>query len=145
MYANDKFVDTNGHTILLKNWKCAGTGASLTVSTARYQDGQYYHKNHVPDVRPDQGTDAIAARVAAVPDSNMRTTDRKFNVAGKAGSRGATGDQDQGSSYGAGAVVVETQVAAPKPPTTVNNINQVEKLHNGTDKYTAADGEAAAE
>jgi len=74
----------------------------------------------------------------------MRTTDRKFNVAGKAKARGAT-DADQGSNYGAGAVVVETQTSVVKPPTTVNNINQMEKRHNGTDQYTGATGEPPAE
>lgn len=72
----------------------------------------------------------------------MRTTDRKFNVAGKGASRGCT-DADAGSNYGAGAVVVDTQISAPKVPTTVDNINQQEKLHNGVEKYTAADGAAA--
>ena len=115
------------------------------MSTARFHEGAYYHKNHVPDVRPFQGADVVTDRVAAVPDSNMRTTDRKFNVAGKAAGRGAAGEQDQGSSYGAGAVVVETQKEAPKPPTTVQNVNLTEKLHNGTEKYTAADGSAGDE
>jgi len=96
----------------------------------------------MPDARPSQVPDVVTDRVGAVPDSNFRTTDRKFNVAGKAAGRGAAGEQDPGSSYGAGAVVVQTQVDAPKPPTTVQNANLTEKMHNGTDKYTAADGSA---
>jgi len=61
---------------------------------------------------PSAVPDVITARVGVVPDANMRTADRMFNVAGKQANRGATGD-DQGSNYGQGAVAVETQTNTP--------------------------------
>ena len=73
----------------------------------------------------------------------MSMNARTFNISGKT-ARG-TGENDLGSNYGQGAVVVDTQVAAPKPPTTVQNANLMEKRHNGTDGYTGATGEAAPE
>jgi hypothetical protein len=88
--------------------------------------------------------DVVASRVAAVPDSSMRTTDRKFNIAGQGATRGTAGDEHSGSSYGAGAVGVETATNAPKAPTSVQNVNMTEKRHNGVDGYTGAT-EAAAE
>merc|ERR1711988_892537 len=94
-------------------------------------DGEVYLRGKEPEVKPNQVEDVITQRVAAVPDANMRTSDRVFNVAGKGAERGATGS-DMGSSYGTGAVVVDKQINAPKVPTTVDNINLMEKRHNGT-------------
>ncbi len=42
----------------------------------------------------------------------------------------------QGSSYGPGAVAVESAMAAPKPITTVNQVNRMEVLHGGVEKFT---------
>lgn len=106
-------------------------------------DKDVYLKGKEPWIKPNQVDDVITQRVAKVPDSNMRTGDRMFNVAGKGENRGTTGE-DLGSAYGAGAVVVDTQLNAPKPPTTVDNINQIEKMHNGA-AYTNATGDAPAE
>ena len=61
---------------------------------------------------PSGVSDVITERVGQVPDAAMRTTDRMFNVAGKAAERGTKGE-DQGSAYGTGAVSVETQVNSP--------------------------------
>lgn len=102
-----------------------------------------YLRGKEPWVKPNQVNDVITERVGQVPDANMRSSDRMFNVAGKQANRGAAGGVDSGSAYGAGAVGVENQVNAPKVPTTVDNINQSEKMHNGVEKYTNATGEAA--
>ena len=102
-----------------------------------------YLRGKEPWIKPNQVVDVITARVGAVPDANMRSSDRMFNVAGKQGDRGTHGE-DLGSSYGAGAQVIETQTHAPKPPTTVDNINQQEKMHNGAN-YTNATEDAPAE
>jgi hypothetical protein len=85
---------------------------------------------HKPYIPPNQVEDVITARVGSVPDSNMRTTDRKFNVAGKAEDRSCR-DADMGSAYGTDAVGVINQTTVDKPPTTVQNANLKEKLHNG--------------
>jgi len=130
------------------HFTCKKTGTKLTLKTCTistdpatgekdvYLKGQdpwqHNHKNQVKDVKDD--------RVGAVPDSNFRSTDRMFNVAGKQANRGAKGE-DLGSNYGAGAVVVDTQTNAPKVPTTTDNINNVEVRHNGVDVYTNATGE----
>ena len=42
--------------------------------------------------------DVVTARVGAVPDANMRTNERMFNVAGKQAERGTRG-ADAGSAY----------------------------------------------
>ena len=97
---------------------------------------QHKNANQVPDV--------INARVGAVPDANMRSTDRMFNVAGKQANRGAVGE-DAGSNYGDGAVLVTTQINAPQPAITNDNINLQEQLHNGSETYTNATGEPEAE
>lgn len=145
VYAADNPVRVGGLVFHPGHFTCKATGVKLKLNTYVIgSDGDVYLKGKEPWVKPNQVTDVITERVAAVPDSNMRTTDRKFNVAGKAKARGAT-DEDQGSNYGAGAVVVENQTTVTRPPTTVNNINQMEKRHNGTEQYTGADGEGAAE
>jgi hypothetical protein len=82
--------------------------------------------------------DVIAERVAAVPDSSMRTTDRKFNIAGQGATRGTSGDEHSGSNYGAGAVGVVTATSAPKAPSNVQNVNLQEVRHNGSDLFTGA-------
>jgi len=97
---------------------------------------QHQHANQVAD--------AIETRVKAVPDANMRSNDRMFNTSGKQANRGAQGE-DAGSNYGQGAVVVDTQVNAPKVPASNDNINLQEVVHNGVDTYTNATGEAPAE
>ena len=43
----------------------------------------------------------------------------------------------QGSSYGNGAVAVESAKNAPKPPTTVNQINKMEVLHQGVERFSS--------
>lgn len=48
------------------------------------------------------------------------------------------GKSDASHSYGAGAVGVEGALKAPKPPTTVNNINQMEVRHQGVAKFGSA-------
>ena len=57
-------------------------------------------------------TDVITERVGAVPDANMRSTDRMFNTSGKQAERGTRGE-DAGSAYGQAAVAVETQINSP--------------------------------
>merc|ERR1711939_651519 len=99
----------------------AGNQASRGASTAA-------------DAAPSVGVDAVAIQTAIQnPDPNMRTGDRKFAIADGAGQ----------SQYGAGALHVETAKASPKKPTTVQNVNMMEKMHNGTDKYTGVDEPAA--
>jgi len=141
VYAADNPVRVGGLVFHPGHFTCKATGVKLTLKTCVVgNDGDVrdvYLKGKEPWVKPNQVTDVIAERVSAVPDSNMRTSDRKFNVAGKAKGRGAT-DADQGSNYGVGAVLVETQSKISKPPTTVNNINQMEKRHNGVEVYTRA-------
>jgi hypothetical protein len=99
---------------------------------------------HKPYIAPNQVLDVNAARVGSVPDSNMRTNDRKFNVAGKATDRGCT-DADLGSAYGAEAVSVINQTTVTKPPTTVQNVNLQEKLNNGVHYRGTTEADVAAE
>lgn len=113
------------------------TGSNEIYKDGKQPGGQEMSASAL--TKPSQVGDVIKDRVGAVPDANMRTTDRKFNVAGKAAARGCT-DADAGSNYGTNAVALDTQTNAPKPPTNVDNINQQEQLHNGVDKYTNADG-----
>lgn len=142
-YAAENPVRIGGMTFHPGCFTCAATGTKLTLKTARIaEDPETKEKNvyvdgKEPVLKPHQVLDINAERVSKVPDSNMNTSNRKFNIAGKAAGRGAT-DADLGSNYGSGAVAVETATKAPKPPTTVNNVNQTEKMHNGTDGYTAA-------
>jgi hypothetical protein len=91
------------------------------------------------------GAGAVAVETAkGAPDAAMRTTDRKFNIAGKGATRG-TDSEHAGSSYGADSVTIAGQMTSPKAPTSVNNINMMEKRHNGTDEYTGVKDEAGAE
>ena len=101
-----------------------------------------YLNGKEPWIKPNQVDDVITQRVAKVPDANMRSSDRMFNMAGKGANRGTAGE-DMGSSYGVGAQVVETQTHAPKPPMTVNNVNLTEKKHNGADYTNASEGAPA--
>lgn len=147
VYAADNPVRIGGMVFNPKSFTCKATGVKLTLKTAvigtdpETNDKDVYLRGKEPHLRPNQVVDVITARVAEVPDANMRSTDRMFNVAGKGANRGFAADSDQGSSYGDGAVGVKTQQNAPKPSTTVDNINQMEKMHNGP-SYTNADGEA---
>jgi len=147
VYAADNPVRIGGMIFDPRHFTCKLTGAKLTLKTAIIAtdpdsgEKDVYLRGKEPWIKPNQVDDVITQRVAAVPDANMRTGDRMFNVAGKQSERGAKGE-DLGSNYGTGAVAVETQVAAPKPPMSVDNINLQEKLHNGKG-YTNASGEAA--
>ena len=158
VYAADNPIRIYGLVFNPKDFTCAATGTLLTLKTVTSgttEDGKkevymlgeaphYGAKGKEPWIKPNQVDDVITQRVGAVPDANMRTTDRKFNIAGKAEHRGAT-DADAGSNYGTGAVAVDNQTKVTKPSTTVNNINLMEKRHNGTEGYTNAQGEAPAE
>jgi hypothetical protein len=150
VYAAENPVSIGGMKFHLACFTCATTGTKLTRRTATVSKdangqndvymsnseaksslGAYSHGKE-PEIKPDQVVDVITARVAVVPDANMRTTDRKFNVAGKAVERGCI-DADQGSAYGEGSVGVVTQTSVDRPPTTVNNINLHEKRWNGAE------------
>jgi len=172
VYAADRPVKIGGMVFHPQHFTCKATGVKLTLRTATVVevDGvkevyignseakssmSAYSHGKQPEAKPTETMDVKDSRVAAVPDSNMRTTDRKFNVAGKAAERGCT-DADLGSGYGVQAVAVDNQTQVTKPPTTVNNINLMEKAHNGLGgsnvssgldrgKYTGATGEAPAE
>ena len=156
----DKTVAIGGMTFLLGHFTCKKTGTKLTLKTATIAtdpvtgekdvylrgEGPGYGTSKEPwqHQHANQVADAIETRVKAVPDSNMRSNDRMFNTSGKQANRGAQGE-DAGSNYGQGAVVVDTQVNAPKVPTSNDNINLQEVVHNGVETYTNATGEAPAE
>jgi len=160
VYAADNPVRIGGMVFNPRFFTCKATGVKVTRKTCTIStdpatgEKDVYLRGKEPWLHnhANQVADVISDRVGAVPDSNMRTTDRKFNVAGKAKDRGAT-DADLGSNYGVGAVAVENQTTVTKPPTTINNINLTEKLHNGTGEssglkvgthtQTAGDAEAA--
>jgi hypothetical protein len=93
---------------------CKATGARLTMKTFVVFDGEVYLRGKEPIAKPTQVKDVNDDRVAAVPDSTMRTGDRMFNVAGKQAHRGTKGD-DLGSNYGVEAVGVVTQTTVPDP------------------------------
>merc|ERR1712146_310631 len=149
VYAADNPVRIGGLVFHPGHFTCKATGPSLPFAPARSGLTRKPARRTCTSrarfqSKPHQVVDVVTQRVGAVPDSNMRTTDRKFNIAGQAATRGAAGDEHHGSNYGAGAVAVETASSAPKPPTVVDNINKQEIRHNGTDQYTGAgDGEAA--
>jgi hypothetical protein len=151
VYSADNPVRINGLVFHPGHFTCKATGTKLTLRTCEIgtdpETGEkdVYLKGKVPELKPTQVIDVITERVGAVPDANMRTTDRKFNIAGQAATRGAAGDEHVGSNYGAGAVAVETAVNAPKAPASVDNINKKEIRHNGTDVFTGAGDGASAE
>ena len=142
IYPADNPIRVAGLSFLPQHFTCKATGTRLSLKTYVAAEGDVYLKGKEPVKKPTPTASVVDDRVAAVPDSAMRTTDRMFNVAGKGQNRGAAGGQDAGSSYGDAALGVQTAVAAPKPPTTVDNINLQEKLHNGVSVYTRAEGEA---
>lgn len=132
------------------SFTCKATGVKVSLKTAvictdpATGSNDIYLRGKEPLIKPTATKSVLDDRVTSVPDANMRTTDRHFNIAGKNAERGAAGGSDLGSAYGTDAVVVTTQSNAPKPPTTVQNANLQEKLHNGNDGYTGATGEAPA-
>jgi hypothetical protein len=70
----------------------------------------------------------------------MRTSDRKFNIAGKGQDRSSK-DQTSSSQYGDGAVQVKTIIdteKSNKPPTNVQNVNLQEVRRNGVESYKNA-------
>mmetsp|Transcript_136907 Transcript_136907/g.193642 ORF Transcript_136907/g.193642 Transcript_136907/m.193642 type:complete len:162 (+) Transcript_136907:76-561(+) len=143
VFAADNPVRIGGLVFHPGHFTCKATGTKLTLKNCvigtdpESGEKDVYLRGKEPWLKPNQVTDVITERVSKVPDPAMRTTDRKFNIAGTGGTRGSA-DEHAGSSYGADAVGVQTAVGAPKPPTTVNNINLQEKRHNGTDNYTGA-------
>lgn len=146
VYAADNPVRIGGMVFHPAHFTCKATGTKLTLKTAVIgeEDGakDVYLRGKEPVLKPKQVVDVITERVSQVPDSNMRTSDRVFNIANNGGVRGAAGSTNAGSQYGVGAVLVSTQQAAPKPPTTVNNVNLQEKLHNGPGYTNATDAPA---
>ena len=81
------------------------------------------------------GADRIGVRLAWPRSFRSGAQPRPGCLAARKQDRGAR-DADQGSNYGVGAVVVQNQTTIAKPPTTVNNINQMEKRHNGVEVPT---------
>lgn len=145
VYAADNPVRIGGMVFHPATFTCKATGAKLTLKTCVIgvdAEGQkdVYLAGQEPKLKPTPSQSVIDSRVASVPDSNMRTTDRMFNVAGKGANRG-TGGEDLGSRYGEGSVQIETATNAPKVPTTVDNANKMEKMHNGASYTNAAANE----
>lgn len=96
----------------------------LTLKTLNSREGKVFCPTHKPYDAPNQVIDSTTASAMAAPDSTM--TKREF------------AKSDANHSYGAGAVVVQTATSAPKPPTTVNNINRMEVLHQGVGKFASS-------
>ena len=96
----------------------------VTLKTATSREGKVYCATHKPYDAPNQVIDSTTASAMAAPDSTM--TKREF------------AKSDANHTYGAGAVVVETAKSAPKPPTSVNNINKMESLHQGVAKFASS-------
>ena len=179
-----------------KCFTCASTGVKLTEKSLVNVDGELYLRNKEPGfsdgnryaMKPTQVPDVIDDRVGAVPDANMRSDDRQFNIAGKQAHRGTKGE-DQGSTYGVDGVGVVTQTTVPdanmrtgdrkfniagkaedrhckdsdqgsnyglegqiqqrvvnvvKPATNVQNVNLMERRHNGTDVHRGTTDEDLA-
>jgi hypothetical protein len=128
IYPADKQVNFGGFDFLATHFTCKATGTRLTLKTATVIDGEVYLRGETATalgatsgkVQMEtnkgcyQGVDVIGERVSQVPDANMRTDDRMFNVSGKQAHRGTKGE-DAGSNYGTGAVSVETAVNNPDP------------------------------
>ena len=110
------------HFLLFVGFSCA---TKLTLKTQTTKEGHAYCKSHVPHDTPDQGLDMKQKCVLEAPKQKMGY--RTITEIGGS----------QGSLYSLGAVAIETAVDAPKPPTTVNNINNMEILWQGGTKYTA--------
>jgi len=114
----DRYVEYQKMCFLPAHFKCAATGVALTIKTCQSgsdpESGKVdvYLMGQEPKAKPTPCTDINDARVMAVPDSNMTTNARMFNIAGKGAERGATG-ADLGSNYGQGAVGVVTQTTVP--------------------------------
>jgi hypothetical protein len=152
IYAGDNPIRVAGMMFHPQNFTCASTGTQLTLRNytlaSNPADGKkdVFLRGKEPILKPKQVIDVNTKRVTRVPDARMKTGDGKFNIAGKGKQRGIKDSTAQGSAYGLGAVEVLTQTSVTKPPTTVNNINLMEKLHNGTGesaglakgKYTGA-------
>ena len=117
-----------GFDFLHVNFTCKSTGTRLTLKTAVMIDGEVYLRGECGAVlgagsgkvlmdtnpTPSGVIDVNGERVGEVPDANMKTNSRMFNIAGKQEHRGTKGE-DQGSNYGEGAVAVETAVNNPDP------------------------------
>eukprot|EP00048_Salpingoeca_helianthica_P014214 m.220670 g.220670 ORF g.220670 m.220670 type:complete len:138 (+) comp15624_c0_seq1:57-470(+) len=106
-------------------FKCKACGTKLTLKTQTTKEGAVWCKSHIPSDTPDQGMDVTTAGQLGAPKQHMGAR----TITEKAGG--------QGSSYGAGAVAVEGAKNAPKPPTTVNQINKMEVLHQGVERFTS--------
>jgi len=121
IYPADKAIEAfPGAWFLPKNFTCKATGVKLTqakliIAEDPEQDGkkEIYLKGKEPVLKPTATPDMIDSRVAAVPDSNMRTSDRAFQIEGNQAARGSTAASPSKSHYGAGAVGVETAIHAP--------------------------------
>ena len=123
-----------------QHFTCKATGTKLTLKNAVIAtdpatgEKDVYLRGKEPVIKPNQVMDVIAERVAKVPDSSMRTGDKKLNISGA-----------EGSSYGAGAVAVTTATTAQKPAAVVGNVNKMEVRNNGTDKFAGAEAPAEEE
>jgi len=150
IYPADKQINFGGFDFLATHFTCKSTGTRLNLKTATKIDGEIYLRGEVGAtlgaasgkvmMDTNKGCSGVAdvntERVAAVPDSNMRTESRMFNIAGKAAERGTKGE-DQGSAYGTGAVVVDTQINSPDSNMRTNDrkfkIADVEGSNYGID------------
>jgi len=126
IYPADKQINFGGFDFLATHFTCASTGTRLNLKTATSIEGEVYLRGEVGaalgaasgKVMMDTNkgcsgiADVITERVNAVPDANMRTSDRMFNTSGKQAERGTRGE-DAGSAYGQAAVAVETQINSP--------------------------------
>ena len=128
IYPADPQINFGGFDFLKTHFTCKSTGTRLTLKTATFIEGEVYLRGECGAVLgagsgkvlmdtnpvPSGIVDVIGERVSEVPDSNMKTNSRMFNIAGKQEHRGTKGE-DQGSNYGEGAVAVETAVNNPDP------------------------------
>ena len=121
IYPADKAIEAfAGAWFLPKNYTCKATGVKLTsakliIANDPENEGkkEIYLKGKEPVIKPTATPDMIDSRVAAVPDSNMRTSDRAFQIEGNQGAKGSATASPSKSHYGAGAVGVETAIHAP--------------------------------
>ena len=124
IFAAEKPIQVPGFTCHDACFKCKSCNIKLTLHTYTSFEKNVYCKAHVPKPEPNQTIDVTMATAMAAPDSNHNTV--AFQK--------STGD----SSYGSGAVGVESAINAPKKPEVVGNINRMEVRHQGTDKFESA-------
>eukprot|EP00054_Salpingoeca_dolichothecata_P008451 m.48080 g.48080 ORF g.48080 m.48080 type:complete len:282 (+) comp17741_c0_seq1:552-1397(+) len=122
VYAADNPMRVAGVVFHGACFKCKECGSKLTLKTVCPFEGEIYCKNHLPKEDCNQVIDSTMASQMNAPNCAHNSIDFVRS--------------DPNHHAGIDTPEIQTALNAPKPPSSVNNVDKTEVMHQSTGKFS---------